>query len=82
MNIKKFFLDRLTFENLDKTLDKLDRGFTQFSKGMDSFNKGMEDFSRELSDDNKRHNHNSAKREKINKENLKKIWGNKKDSLF
>ena len=35
MNIKKFLLDNLTFENLDKALNKIEKGFTAFQNGMD-----------------------------------------------
>lgn len=59
----------------------LNKGFDQVAKSMDSFSKGMGELQSEISKDTERSNRESAKREKINKENLNKIWGSSKSNV-
>jgi len=82
MNFKKF-LKKFNQKNLDKTLEKIDKGMATFDRGMAVFNKSIRDFgdsmdnmNKEFQSDNRRSHKDHSVRERRNKENLSKIWGN------
>lgn len=72
------FLKKFNLTNLDKALLKLEKGFTTFQKGMNQFSKSMDDMMDELSSDFKKSDRRRKSRAIKDRENLDKIWGNKK----
>ena len=66
-------------ENLAKTNEIFTKSINTFDNGMKEFGKSMDSITRELSNDAKQSSENSRIREQRDKENVEKLWGNKKD---
>ncbi|MCH7559871.1 MAG: hypothetical protein IIC67_00625 [Thaumarchaeota archaeon] len=64
------FLKKINFENFDK-------GMVVFNKGMKDFGRMMDSMNAELKMDFEKADNKAIERERINKENLDKIWGTK-----
>jgi len=77
MNIKKFLLDNLTFQNVNKVLNSIEKAFTAFSKGMNQFSKGMDDMMDQLSSEYKQSDRRRKSRAIKDRESLDKIFSNK-----
>lgn len=73
MKIKSIFNKK----NLDSCLKSLDKGLKSFNKSVSDFGDSMQKMDQDLKDDISKSNSNAVKREKINKENLDRIWGKK-----
>jgi len=77
MNLKSE-LEKITFENLDKTIKVFEKTMGDISNGINSFQNGMDDMLHELESDFERSDRRAKIREQKDRDNLKKIWGNKK----
>jgi len=77
MNLKSE-LEKITFENLDKTIKVFEKTMGDISNGINSFQNGMDDMLHELESDFERSDKRRKTREQKDRDNLKKIWGNKK----
>ena len=72
------FLNKINLKNLDKTLQSFDKGMAMFNKAVKDFGDSMDKVTKEFSGDIEKSNKRAEERERKNKENLKKIWGDKK----
>ena len=72
------FLNKINLKNLDKTLQSFDKGMAMFNKGMQQFSDSMDSITKEILSDIEKSNKRATEQERKNKENLKKIWGDKK----
>lgn len=71
-------LKKFNTENLDKSLKKFDSGMSEFNKTVKDFGDSMDKVTKEFSSDIGESNKRATEQERKNKENLKKIWGDKK----
>ena len=65
------FLSKFTLKNFDK-------GMSVFNKAVKDFGDSMDVVTKEFSSDIEKSNKRASEQERKNKENLKKIWGDKK----
>ena len=65
-------------KNLDSGLKSFDKFMSEFNKGMSDFGNAMGKMDSEFKDDIRKSDNNRKVRERIDKENLEKIWGKKK----
>jgi len=78
MKINLSFLKKINFENFNKALEKFDKGMSVFNKTVKDFGDSMDIVTKEFSSDIEKSNKRVKEQERKNKENLKKIWGDKK----
>ena len=74
----KDFLKKFNSENLDKYLKKFDKGMSVFNKAVKDFGDSMDGVTKEFSSDIEESNKRRKEYERKDRENLKKIWGDKK----
>jgi len=65
------FLSKFTLKNFDK-------GMSVFNKAVKDFGDSVDVVTKEFSSDIEKSNKRASEQERKNKENLKKIWGDKK----
>ena len=71
------FLRKFTLKNFDKIMTKFNKGMSEFNKAVNDFGDSMDKVTKEFSGDIEKSNKRAEERERKNKENLKKIWGEK-----
>lgn len=72
-------LKKFNAKNISNAIDALNKGTKTFNKAVQDFGDSMDTITKELSSNVQKSNRELKIREKKNKENLDKIWGNKND---
>lgn len=72
------FLRKFTLKNFDEALEKFDKGMSIFNKAVKDFGDSMDVVTKEFSSDIEESNKRRKEYERKDRENLAKLWGDKK----